>query len=441
MNTYHHKQPAIRTVFASMWRSWTLAFGSIVLPVLCAIFLRRAWLPLIIFAEIYVIVTLTRGNMFRDNGGCQLLTRNAVRILTISMVVMLAIVILCTDALIPTVIHLDLYNSEIPFITSLVIFPATALVCGFQLATGMVDRQCSEFRRINNFYGDSIIGTVYYREVRYQLSILLIISILLGIVEYWYYFTRYINANINTPDIFFFDLMPALVYAVSVVVMGIRYANMYHMYMVMDESRPERANTTRVRFLVFRKNDLLLQPDANDRLDTPLESIIEKRSKLSDDEACRLFRELTSADKFTLRYCYTSEDLAKGANTILYSVFMNTEESTAMERPDENWFNAYMLDAALEGGIIAPVLANELFRIHTITMAWKTYDRNGRRLYPIKHYRPTFRFGDMPQWNVDYDDTSWLSVAYNNEDKHFYRLRAIWERMTGILDRSRHNKQ
>ena len=61
-------------------------------------------------------------------------------------------------------------------------------------------------------------------------------------------------------------------------------------------------------------------------------------------------------------------------------------------------------------------------------MAWKTYDRDGRRLYPIKNYRPTFRFRDFKTWDVDYNDLHWLDVATNNEDKPFYRLRRFWRK-------------
>ena len=89
----------------------------------------------------------------------------------------------------------------------------------------------------------------------------------------------------------------------------------------------------------------------------------------------------------------------------------------------------------MAGMLWSPILANELFRIHTMTMAWKTYDRSGRRLYPIRHYRPTFRFRDLPDWNVDYDDETWFDVAHNNEDRYFFRLRAFWNRLTGVFSR------
>ena len=65
-------------------------------------------------------------------------------------------------------------------------------------------------------------------------------------------------------------------------------------------------------------------------------------------------------------------------------------------------------------------------------MAWKTYDRQGRRLYPIKHYRPTFRLRDLKDWDVDYSDLSWMSIAENNQDRPFFHTRRLWRKITGL---------
>ena len=37
---------------------------------------------------------------------------------------------------------------------------------------------------------------------------------------------------------------------------------------------------------------------------------------------------------------------------------------------DDRWYNAYMLDCALQSGTIATPLATELYRIHTCRMPW-----------------------------------------------------------------------
>ena len=68
-------------------------------------------------------------------------------------------------------------------------------------------------------------------------------------------------------------------------------------------------------------------------------------------------------------------------------------------------------------------------------MAWKTYNRQGRRLYPIKHYKPIFRLRDFKEWDVDYNDPAWLQISEENEDTRFYRARRLLRKCLGIFNR------
>ena len=64
-------------------------------------------------------------------------------------------------------------------------------------------------------------------------------------------------------------------------------------------------------------------------------------------------------------------------------------------------------------------------------MAWKTYDENGYRRYPIKNYHPTFRLRDFGQWSVDYQDPVWLYVANFNQDKPMFHVRRLLRKLSG----------
>ena len=101
-----------------------------------------------------------------------------------------------------------------------------------------------------------------------------------------------------------------------------------------------------------------------------------------------------------------------------------------------------MLDSKIEGewlkwghlrqlaqqGILSPDLVTELTRVWRIAMAWKTYDEGGRRLYPIKNYKPTFRLRDIRSWDVNYDDTHWLTVDRTNQDKFWYPVKRLFNK-------------
>ena len=73
-------------------------------------------------------------------------------------------------------------------------------------------------------------------------------------------------------------------------------------------------------------------------------------------------------------------------------------------------------------------MATEIHRLYTITMAWKTYDSEGRRLYKVKNYRPAFRLNGICDWDVDFNSPQWLQVARFNEDKPFFKIRRFWKK-------------
>ena len=421
-----------RTI-SDLQRNWIFAYGAITLPLLLSVFVPKILIALITLFEAWALVTIAKSGRWGFEDNCAFLMRVASRILLFTSVIMFGIVILCTDWLVPTVIHIELYNSEIPFITCLIVFPVTVIICLSWLYLGLDDRYLKECQRRNGYYaGADIAASLYYRETRYQMLVLAMISLVLGAVEYWYYFFRYINSNFNSPDRFFFSYMPTVIYLLSLPFMYIRYASLRSLYEALDATRPEKHNKTVVRYLVFCGDDLLLHEGHDKLLDTPAEAIINRTQAIGERQAETLFNELSGTENFKLRYCFTDDGYAGGSNIIHYAAFVENKDDVEFGK-NEEWANPYMLDRALASNAIAPILASEFYRIHTITMAWKTYDHDGKRLYPIRHYRPTFRFSDMPGWTVDYDDSSWFDVAGNNEDRRFYRIRTFWNNITDAL--------
>lgn len=92
------------------------------------------------------------------------------------------------------------------------------------------------------------------------------------------------------------------------------------------------------------------------------------------------------------------------------------------------WYNFSRLERMLNNRELSPMLAAEIHRLYTITMAWKTYDYEGRRLYKVKNYRPLFRLKGICDWDVDFNSSHWMNVARFNEDKPFFRLRRLFRK-------------
>lgn len=420
----------------AMWRNWAIGMGAMVLPIVLGMFMSLTWLPFVALAEIYVLATIYRRRTSEGIGASSLLIKIAEYTIIASALIMVAINIACTDWFLPTIITFKLYNREIPYIASLIIFPVNVFFCCWALYMGNAERhfrRCQ--RRSGDFAGESIVASLFLRETRYQVGTMLILSFLLAGIEYWYYFFRYINANLNDPDRFFFAYMPAVLYLVSLVMMRGRYIGMESMYSNLEDVSDTHRNTVKVRFLVFCEDELLLAPNQYDRWDTPFSHTVKSRRAPGPAEVRKIFGDISGLKDFAMRYCFTTEGLVEGTSTVHYAIFIpdDTQGKAEAKAPGAKWFTSYLLDHAMATGALATSTAAELYRIYTITMAWKTYDSHGRRLYPIRGYRPTFRLGDLQNWDVDYDDTSWLHVSHYNEDRHLFRLRSLWARITGIL--------
>lgn len=411
----------------NIWMNWTVGVGSLVVPMAAALFMQPKALPFLLFAEVCLLLLFRQSRCLNGLPVCRLLPRLSWRILACSMLLMVAIILLCTDHLFPKVIRLHYYNEEIPFVASLVILPCSVVVCSLYLFAGLMNSHCRHCRRRNNIYdANAFIANCYHREARKQTHWLLSASAALCTVLFCYYLLRYTNASINAQDRFFFSYLPLAAYLVSLPLMARRYARMYSMFAPMADGNPGRTNTTRVRFLIICDNKLLLQRCNNGLFDTPCQSMVDFSSSISEEYARRLLERVAGMSDAELRYCYTCNALAPRANTILFAAFVDSPERYSREVDDPQWCSAAALSVLARDGVLVNMMACELQRLSVATMAWKTYDATGRRRYPIKHYRPSFCLNDIRRCDVNYDDTRWPAVADDNEDRLSYRIRTWW---------------
>lgn len=341
--------------------------------------------------------------------------------------VMTVINLLHADWFFGGLLDLEPFNPEHPYVCSLIIFPIALVICVYMLVRGHDLKFCRRCQARYGYYpSDGIVATLYFHESRYQLRLLLWLSLLLSVVDWAYYYFFYINVNYNSPDKFYFIVMPIALYVVSLGYMTARYFRMSEQITDSKTARPMRPLTTLVRYLVFAGDSLYLETDAGNLLDTPAWKTIPRREELSEEEAREGFSGLSGLTDFDMRFVYKDDGYTNGSNVLHYAVFLSSDKENGLRQGQ--WCTIDCIDRMIKGGAIAPLLMAELHRIYNVTMAWKTYDREGRRLYPIKNYQPTFRLRDFKTWDVDYDDIHWLNVATNNEDRPFFRIRRFWRR-------------
>jgi len=331
------------------------------------------------------------------------------------------------------------YNVEIPFIPALIIFPVGSIlfsVALLRMGKSETCRQC--VTRASFTMRQGITHALVHNETRRQLRLMALLSIFLSVIGWSYYALFYINVNINTNDTFFFFIVPVALLALSVAFTYTRYAT------IQDKpaNRTIVPRTTQLRFLVVKGDNMLMSevpmPDIPGitAWDTPAIEDVPATDEISDEEARELFEKKSGmTTSFRLKPLFVTRNQTRGINVFHYAVFI-PDDTPDTSLPKGEWLSLYALDKLLNTGLLTRPMAYDIHRIYVMTMTYKTYDREGRRLYPIKNYRPTFRLRDFKDWDFDYSDPHWLYVAEHNEDKPFFRLRRFWRRYISGLDRS-----
>lgn len=416
-----------------LWHNWALCFGCPALVTGASLIIPPLWLPLVAFGLGYILLLLHRhavGTTDRS-ARCSLVQWLTMFAMFGSAIIMTVINIVYSPKVIPCVVA---ENPELPFITSLVVYPMMCAVAIYGLYVGQESSCCERCQSVHGYYhGAGHVSMFYYNAARNQLHWLLLLSAGISVVDTVYFFTSYINVNLNNPDRFFFIALPATLYVLSLGYMIKKYHRLYLGALAYNhEAEKSRrhgidnlnAGATLVRFLPVCGDYLLLCPNSEQLWDTPWQVVKPFTDKITHQEAQSMIDEKTAGQniRFKLKYIFSNDGYVAGCNVLHYACILDEDQLDTV-LPNCERCTLDTLQRMLRGYMLSPYIINELYRIHTVTMAWKTYHADGRRMYPIKNYRPTFRLRDFKDWDVDYNDLAWLRVARNNQDRPFWQLR------------------
>lgn len=423
----------------SLWLNWAVAVGALALPEFLGLYVPKIWIPILVLGIMFLLIA------YRNTGGklnaasCDLIQMICIRTLGISAVVMLLIAVAYVRGYVSMFYSPAEINTDIPFLSILIEGPVAVIICVAHLILGNNSSVC---RRCIIRYGTSsergFLGRIFLQESRYQLRFLLILAAALSVFCWVYYWLYYINVNLNRFDRFVFNWIPVIFFGLSIIYLGMRYFSIWSYYYNYIELNPRRrATTTTVRYIILCGDSVFLNrtedfndiPDAN-RFDTPAEILFQSRDHFSDCEASRVLTNMSDLqpDKFNIRFMYKSTDTSGLSNTFHFICCLESPDDIKSTTFRGRWYSLSQLQRLLSNRELAPLMAAEFHRLYTVTMAWKTYDVNGRRLYKIKNYRPNFRLSGICDWDVDFNSTKWLDVARFNEDKPFFRLRSLLRR-------------
>lgn len=423
----------------TLWLNWVIGVGALALPEFAALFVPRSWIPVItLTVMVLLIIYRNTGQKFRASS-CDLVQTICVHTLWISALIMVIISIIYARGFISLFYPEELLNMNIPYLTILIIGPVAAVTCLIYNIRGNNAGVC---RRCIIQYGTSsergFLGKVFSQESRYQVRCLMVISTVLSVVCWTYYACYYVNVNLNSSDRFFYNWIPTICYGLSVIFFGMRYFTLWSYYYNHIELNPRvRMNGSGIRFIILHEENIFLSsveefhdiPDGN-KYDTPAEVNLAHRDFVSIEEAAQYLVNLSGLehDDFKMRFMYKSTDLSGQANIFHFICVLPSRAITTGTTLQGEWYTLHQLQRMLYNKELTRMLTSEIHRLHTVTMAWKTYDINGRRLYKIKNYRPAFRLKDISDWNVDFNNPRWLDVARFNEDSPLFKIRRLVRR-------------
>lgn len=442
-NDLERRQRGLTKGLRSIWINWTFPLAMIIIAIIIAPVTSKTMMPLVLYALTIGLFALIRYNRQRKEPLCFKIPYINALILFWSATLFVIFNIL-------KVIHAKYgwngqpYNQEMPYIPILIIAPIGIIVTSWFLFIG---KKCAFCRDCEARTGQTVergfLGRIFTQEAAYQEWFMLIMWSILTVVEWGYYFYIYININLNITDRFFYIWMPAAVYGLTLIYMGIRYYTMWVYYMEHGlNGTNEHDGFSRVRFLVICEDKMWLHiPDPttdditpdNILIDTPVRTTVPFTTSLNSVEAFYWFKQITGITNAEIKHLYTSSDTRSVNNIFHFAAYLNSFSDVNNSSVKGEWFNLGKIQSLHQMKLISNLLEAELDRIHRVVMAWKTYSPDGKRLYAIKHYQPTFRLNDMRKWDVNYNDSKWLLIEMNNEDKPFYRLRKIWRNyITGL---------
>lgn len=369
-----------------VWYDWRLSYGAVTLTVLLSIVLGHLAVG---------VVTLLMARVLRMFGRTSETTGRALPFaMTVSSalylvgVVMVAISLLMHTRVMTKIFDPSSINEDIPFVSTLIVYPSV-----FVFAAYARIRRGRRTQAARDDTGD---------ETRYLLRYTMVLSGAMSLVGWIYYYAFYINVNFNSPDRFFYYIVPLSLYLLSLIYLGMRYNPEAYMARIATAEAAEAAaaaRRNRCRCLVVHDDRLLLNADDSGMYDTPLAD--------ADDIDTLVAPVRADTNDFGLRKLYAFDEGQNQGSHYLCHIHAHRQPQSL---PGQ-WFTLAEVQNMARAYRLKSELCAEILRLYTIAMAWQKYDRTGRRKYPLKNFRPAFRLRDIYSWDVDFQDDHWLHIG------------------------------
>lgn len=433
MTALEQRKKKLATGIFSLLFAWIIAVVCFDGILFLGLFISKKWLPFFVLAIMIAVMCIVRSVKTKGMPWCYRIPAVTVSTLLISAFIMFLINIFGINWE-PKWVKPQPFNELIPYVCALIIYPVACFVSLWFRVVGNRSRTCVNCTiRNGNYTERGLLAKLFQQESDLQLKFLCIMSGIVAVIDWSYYYLYYINVNYNSPDLFFFIGIPTAFTILSVIFFFTRYNSMWRHYCHNPAMEAIHGTSTAMRYIVIVGDHILLDLYNGITVDTPVKCFIPFTTEISHSKAEETFRELTGVKAPRLNLAYESEETTTLANSFHYLCFFNNISEISGCRVQGQLYSLTRVLQMAKTSILAPEFKAELERIYTVAMAWKTYTPEGKRIYPVKNYRPSFRIRDIKDYKVDFNDKRWLTITVNNEDKYFFKLRTFWNRIVNGL--------
>ena len=423
----------------SLWFNWIIAVGSLAIIPIISLYISKSLLPIIFFVLEVLLYIKVRHNVASKMSSCLRLPHIAMVSLFWSLLIILLINLYNYQTFFKIELFSNQANKSVPFIPILILAPITCIVALYNLLKGYKANICRDcYARHGAVAERGFLGKLFSQEGVFLTQMLLMLSFSLSVLCWGYYLMFHINTNINDVDKFMFVWLQFIVYIVNIIYLGIKYFSLWLYYQQEIDGNSLRYNSSSlVRYIiicdeyVFLKTPNIVYDNvASDEslIDTPARLFLQYKTNIIEKDAIEYFSALSGIANAKIRFLYKNTNFKTECNIFHYVLYVDEKETINQSRLDGDWYKLSQIKALALENRLSHLFISELERIYTIAMAWKTFDRTGRRLYKIKNYKPTFHLKDLKDWDVDYNDIAWLFVSVNNEDCPFFNIRKFWNK-------------
>ena len=277
-------------------------------------------------------------------------------------------------------------NPDIPYITGLILFTATAIVATFIYL---------RHHRIR--WPIHALFKLCSDEEHLQVFILAAISAFLAVAQWLYYYHIYINVNFNNRDWLLFNLLPLTICVVSIPAMLARY---FRINKALSAVYIGAKNRSIARIFVIADNRTILHLDKFGCWDTPFSFTAQKPDKKAVIDYIRA----NGFEPVDSRYLFSGITCDYLSPIDLWVVFVDIipPEYCSFSLPD----------------ILGPLsrkvsieMAFEITVVKVIASTCRMFHIDGTPRYDTQQFHPHFCLNDLRMPDIDYTDSRWIEIA------------------------------